>query len=168
MRKYRLKHDHAINHSGRNPDSLFSSGSDPLPDLNYDLTIPKGTLEELRVRRRPTKKQGPSHRDLVNLILGLGLLILLCKGVILGSISNLPLEEKSVPAAPAATPAPALPNPEHAPTRLAAVPVVVRRADPVLFRQMHSDGTWALAYSTCEPARAEVLAKYSLKALPVR
>jgi hypothetical protein len=165
MRKIRSNKTDAINHSGRIPDPAFADFSDPLPDLNYDSQIPKETLEELRFRRRPTKKQCPSHRDLVNLILGLGLLMLLCTGVILGSISNLPLEEKSGPREPTATPVPALPNPEHAPTHLAAVPVV-RRADPVLFRQMHPDGTWALAYSTCVLARAEVLAKYSLKALP--
>jgi hypothetical protein len=49
-----------------------------------------------------------------------------------------------------------------------APPPIVRRADPVLFRLRHPDGTWDLAYSQCTIVRAEILAKYSMKAIPIK
>jgi hypothetical protein len=135
--------------------------SDPLPDLNYDRTIPEETLEELRSRRPATSpSKGSNSRDLINTVSGLGLLMILCTGAIVGAL--LPLGNKPESTAPVATPTPA---PHTAPSEQTRL-VTVRRADPVLFRQMHPDGTWALAYSTCVLARADVLAKYSMKALP--
>jgi hypothetical protein len=69
----------------------------------------------------------------------------------------------------AETPEPAPPVVQVAPQATPALIMqIVRRADPVLYRHLHPDGTWDLAYSQCTAVRAEILSRYSMKAIPIK